>query len=67
MMSRWSAYDAANVPLHHTKAMDEEIARGDRCQFCTTKFRDKGDNEPRACLNCEPGGGKYPRKKKGKS
>lgn len=57
---------AINVPLHHTKAVDDEIARGDRCQFCLVLFRNKGDGTPRACFNCEPPSGKYPRKKREK-
>ena len=66
-MSRWPAYDdAIRVPLAHTSAIELEIAVGNVCQFCIVPFKHKGDGAPRACLNCEPGGGKYPKKREGK-
>ena len=67
MSQRWPAYDAVMVPLHHTKAVEDDIAVGNRCQCCTTLFRNKGDGSPRTCLNCEPGAGRYPLKRKGKN
>ena len=67
MGQRWPICDAVRVRLHHTKAIEDEIAAGNVCQFCTVPFRNKGDGTPRTCLNCEPGAGGYPLKRKGKN